>query len=97
MLKLEGYISTIARQGRAFGIHLFLATQRPDSEVISGQIKNNITYKVCGRADEVLSMIVLDNTNAFHNIASDEIGVFINQDDEKFKAYLIPKGDLNVT
>ena len=95
--KIESYLSTIARQGRAFGIHLILATQRPDADILSGQIKNNIPYKACGRADEVLSMIVLDNTNAFHSISSNDIGIFINQDGEKFKAFLIPKGEADVS
>lgn len=86
---IEGYISTLARLGRAFGIHLFLATQRPDADVLSGQIKNNMTYKVCGRADNVLSMIVLDNTLASSEIKHNEKGVFINQDGDKFKAYIL--------
>ena len=52
--KIEGLLSTIARQGRAFGIHLILATQRPDSTILNGQIKNNINCRICGRADNVL-------------------------------------------
>lgn len=49
--RIENRLSTIARQGRAFGIHLFLSTQRPDANILSGQIKNNIGYRICGRAD----------------------------------------------
>lgn len=33
--RVEGMISTIARQGRAFGIHLILATQRPDATIVA--------------------------------------------------------------
>ena len=40
--KIESKLSIIARQGRAFGIHLILATQRPDANILSGQIRNNI-------------------------------------------------------
>lgn len=64
VIKIEGLLGTIARQGRAFGIHLILATQRPDSAILSGQIKNNINCRICGRADNVLSMIILDKTDA---------------------------------
>lgn len=42
--QIEACISTIARQGRAFGIHLVLATQRPDANILPGQIKNNMDY-----------------------------------------------------
>ena len=41
LAQIENRLSTIARLGRAFGIHLILATQRPDANIIPGQIKNN--------------------------------------------------------
>ena len=85
--KIEGLLSTIARQGRAFGIHLILATQRPDSTILNGQIKNNINCRICGRADNVLSMIILDNTNAADQIPEDAQGRFILQDGTVFQAY----------
>lgn len=57
--KIESALSTIARLGRALGVHLLLSTQRPDSEIIRGQIKANIGYKCCGRSDKILSQIIL--------------------------------------
>lgn len=86
--EIEKYISTIARLGRAFGIHLILATQRPDANILSGQIKNNISYKICGRADQILSQIILDSTDAYINIPSDSQGLFINQDGILFKSFI---------
>lgn len=86
--KIQNQLSSLARLGRAFGIHLILATQRPDANIISGQIKNNISYKICGRADQVLSQIILDNTDASTYIPSDSKGLFLNQDGTLFKAYL---------
>lgn len=85
--KIENHLSTIARQGRAFGIHLIIATQRPDANILTGQIKNNINYKVCGRADDVLSSIILDSTIASKVIPNDSQGLFINQDETMFQAY----------
>lgn len=82
-------MSTIARQGRAFGIHLFVATQRPDATILTGQIKNNIDYRVCGRADNVLSQIILDNTDAASQIPKDELGMFLNQNGLLFKSYML--------
>ena len=86
-VKIEGRLSTIARMGRAFGIHLILATQRPDSNVFSGQIKNNINCRICGRADMVLSQIILDNTSAAELIPKDTSGRFLLHDGTVFQAY----------
>lgn len=85
--QIESRIATIARLGRAFGIHLILATQRPDANILSGQIKNNISYRACGRADNVLSMIILDNTAAADDIPSDAQGRFIDSNGVVFQGY----------
>ena len=74
LAQIENKLSTIARQGRAFGIHLILATQRPDATIIPGQIRNNMDFRVCGRADSVLSQIILDNTSAAEQIPKDARG-----------------------
>ncbi len=86
--KIEGKLSVIARQGRAFGIHLILATQRPDANILSGQIRNNIDYRVCGRADNVLSQIILDNTDAADRVPKDSQGLFLNHEGVLFRGYL---------
>lgn len=59
-----GCLGTLARLGRAFGIHLLMATQRPDAGVLVGQVKNNADVRICGRCDLVLSQIVMDNGDA---------------------------------
>lgn len=92
--QIEGKLATIARQGRAFGIHLILATQRPDATIIPGQIKNNMDFRVCGRADSVLSQIILDNTSAAEQIPKDARGRFILQDGTIFQGYLFDEGQL---
>ena len=81
-------LGMIARLGRAFGIHLLLATQRPSVDVINGAIKNNISARICGRAEKTLSQIILDNIDASDMIDPDIQGMFVNQDGEVFKAYL---------
>lgn len=63
--KLEGELSTLARLSRATGINLFLGVQRPDANVLTGQIKNNVPVRISGRfADKPASEIVLGNTAA---------------------------------
>ena len=85
--QIEASIASIARLGRAFGIHLILATQRPDANIISGQIKNNIDYRVCGRADDVLSQIILDKTDANDQISKNAQGRFLTNSDILFQGY----------
>ena len=92
--QIENRLATLARLGRAFGIHLILATQRPDANIIPGQIKNNIDFRVCGRAESVLSQIILDNGSAAEQIPKDARGRFITGDGTVFQAYLLDEKQL---
>ena len=85
--EITGYLATIARQGRAMGIHIIAATQRPDSNTLPGQIKCNIDCRICGRADDVLSQIVLDSTAASDAIPKDAQGRFIMSDGTVFQGF----------
>ena len=71
LAQIENRLATLARLGRAFGIHLILATQRPDANILPGQIKNNLDFRVCGRADDILSGIILGNNSADDQIPKD--------------------------
>lgn len=92
--QIENKLSTIARLGRALGLHLILSTQRPDAAILPGQIKNNLDFRVCGRADNVLSQIILDNTSAAEQIPKDARGRFITGDGTVFQAYWFEDGSL---
>lgn len=87
--QIESKFSTIARLGRAFGIHLMFATQRPDADVLKGQIKNNIGYRICGRADKVLSQIILDNSEGAEKISPNDQGMFLTNTGVLFKGYYV--------
>lgn len=84
-----GSLGTLARLGRAFGIHLLMATQRPDASVLPGQVKNNADVRICGRADLVLSQIIMDNGDA-STLPKDIPGRFlVNQNDGTvFQGYI---------
>lgn len=86
--QIVNYMATIARQGRAFGIHLILGTQRPDANILPGQIKNNMDCRICGRADAVLSQIILDKTEAADLIPK-ESHKFMLIDGTVFQPYYI--------
>ncbi len=94
--EIEGYISKIARLGRASGVHLILATQRPDADILNGQIKSNMTYRLCGRANEVLSRIILDTTDAAKLIPAESKGIFINQDGIRIKGFYVKDADIEI-
>ena len=92
--QIENRLAIIARQGRAFGIHLILATQRPDANIIPGQIRSNLDCRICGRADNVLSQIILDSTAAAEQIPKDAQGRFMLHDGTVFQGYLYDENAL---
>ncbi len=63
--EFESLVARIAGKGRAAGIHLVLATQRPDRAIVTGLIKANLPLKVCLKvANAVNAQIVLDEPGA---------------------------------
>jgi len=62
---IENLIVRIAQKGRAAGIHLIIATQRPDSDIITGLIKANFPTKVAfATSSEINSRIIIDESGA---------------------------------
>jgi DNA segregation ATPase FtsK/SpoIIIE-like protein len=61
----ERLLADIGARGRAPGIHLVVATQRPEVSVVSGRIKGNIDARFAFRVpDNASSMVILDDTSA---------------------------------
>ena len=63
--EVEGAICRIAAMGRASGMHLVIATQRPSADLITGLMKDNIPSRNAFAVDSALnSRIILDNPGA---------------------------------
>lgn len=58
-------IEEISAIGRALGVFLILSMQRPDSDVLDGKLKNNLTVRMAFRhSDEINSRITLGSGEA---------------------------------
>jgi len=86
--KIVRDLSKIACKGRALGIHMFLSTQRPSAELIPGAIRTNLTLRICGRADDILSRIILENSTAADQVPLDAQGRFVTNTKQVFQGYL---------
>lgn len=63
--KLETPIVQLASMGRAAGMHLMLATQRPSADVLTGLIRANVPTRIClPVVTSMDSRIVLDEPGA---------------------------------
>ena len=59
------HISRLAAKALAAGIHLILATQRPDAKIITGSIKANIPARVAFKTSQAIdSRTILDESGA---------------------------------
>jgi S-DNA-T family DNA segregation ATPase FtsK/SpoIIIE len=63
--EVEQRIARIGAKGRAAGVHLILATQKPSRDIVKGVIKANLNARVALRVNERLdSRIILEQSGA---------------------------------
>ncbi len=78
--EVEPAIVRLAQMARAVGIHLILATQRPEVSVLTGLIKANVNARVALRvANQLNSRIILD-TNGAETLLGNGDMLFVGSD-----------------
>jgi S-DNA-T family DNA segregation ATPase FtsK/SpoIIIE len=89
-------IIRLAQKGRAAGIHIVLATQRPSVDVITGLIKANfptrIAFRVISRID---SSTILDSPGAEKLIGRGDMLYYAGVEMERVQCALIDSDEIN--
>lgn len=93
---IQTSIIRLAQKGRAAGIHVILATQRPSVDVISGIIKTNfptrIAFRVAARMD---SMTILDAPGAEKLIGKGDMLFYAGIETERIQCAFISNDEIN--
>jgi S-DNA-T family DNA segregation ATPase FtsK/SpoIIIE len=90
----EDMVARLAGKGRAAGVHLVLATQRPDRTVVTGLIKSNLPMKVCLRvANATNSQIVLGEAGAESLLGKGDLLCDLGRGIARAQSYYIPQSD----
>ena len=97
--KITHDITHIGRLARFVGIHLMIATQRPDVNSVPGAVKANLTGRIAGHcSDDQASITILDDGSATEIPAHP--GRFLVRDgsmnDSMVQAYLLDEEKIDV-
>ena len=93
---IEASIIRLAQKGRAAGIHVIIATQRPSVNVITGLIKANfptrIAFRVLSGTD---SRTILDSTGAENLIGKGDMLYYAGVKMERIQCALVSMAEIN--
>ncbi len=92
---IESAIVRLAQKGRAAGIHVIIATQRPSVNVITGLIKTNfptrIAFRVVSRVD---SATILDTNGAENLIGKGDMLYYAGVEMERVQCALVSMSEI---
>jgi len=93
--EFEQQVNRLAATGRARGIHLILATQRPTADIISGAIKANFPARVSFQLpSQVDSRVILDQGGAENLLGKGDMLLSINHQVERLQGYFASDEEL---
>ena len=62
---IEGHLKRLAQKARAAGIHVIIATQKPDASVISTNLRSNLPAQIALRVkSSTESRVIMDDPGA---------------------------------
>ncbi len=93
---IQNSIIRLAQKGRAAGIHVVLATQRPSVDVISGIIKTNFPTRIAFRvASRIDSMTILDMPGAEKLIGRGDMLYYAGVETERIQCGFVSNKEIN--
>ena len=93
---IEASIIRLAQKGRAAGIHVIIATQRPSVNVITGLIKANFPTRIAFRVlSGVDSRTILDATGAENLIGKGDMLYYAGVKMERIQCALVSMAEIN--
>lgn len=89
-------IIRLAQKGRAAGIHLVLATQRPSVDIITGVLKTNFPTRISFRVSQMQdSRTILDAPGAEKLIGKGDMLYYAGVDMERIQCAFISNSEIN--
>ena len=95
---VETYIIRIAQLGRAAGIHLIIATQRPTTNIITGLIKANIPCKIALATSNISDSMTILNHGGAERLTGRGDAIIKKPDsinETRFQSFYTPDNDIN--
>lgn len=93
--QFEENVGRLAQRTRSVGIHLVVATQRPDMKVIPGNLKNNLDCRVAFRlASGTDSRVILDETGAEDLLGAGDMLLKQQGQLQRLQGFFVPSSDL---
>lgn len=94
---LENLIKRLTGKARAAGIHLILATQRPDAEIVTGVIKANLPARIAFRTSTGMnSRVIIDTEDAKDLLGKGDLIYVKESNPIRIQAPYIPDNEIDL-
>lgn len=94
-ISLKESIIRLAQKGRAAGIHVILATQRPEASVVSGLIKSNCPMKIAFKVSTGIdSKVIIDGPGAEKLIGRGDMLLCSGVDKERVQCAMVSMDEI---